>query len=221
MCAIFGSFDKEKFESLAELNQYRGDYSWSITQFVTGAFKHYRDGETVFSSRMRKSLGKFQLEGWDKDFEEYDSTLYKTYWLGHVQAPTTVSVEMHPSCIKKDMLWHNGIIKDYQVKEWQEEYGNKEWDTELLHRHILLGGKLDNVDGTFSCARYDKEHIYLFRNEISPLFYDKDLNISSTKFENAEETEDGVMYKMNLQDRDLEVMHRFETKENPYYFGEI
>ena len=51
MCAIFGSFDKEKFESLAELNQYRGDYSWSITQFVTGAFKHFLELKTVSPSR--------------------------------------------------------------------------------------------------------------------------------------------------------------------------
>ena len=223
MCAIFGSFDKEKFEELAELNQYRGDFSWSITQFVTGAFKHYRDGEAVFSSRMRKSLGTFpkHFQGQHYDFKDYDSTLYKTYWLGHVQAPTTESIEMHPSCIRNDMLWHNGIIKDYQVKEWQEGYGSLNWDTELLHRHILLGGDLDDVDGTFSCARYDGEQVTLFRNEISPLFYDEDLNISSVEFENSEETEAGVNYGMDFHSKVLEPLNRFETKENPYYFGEI
>ena len=67
--------------------------------------------------------------------------------------------------------------------------------------------------------RYNKEHIYIFRNEISPLFFDNNLNISSTEFENSEETEAGVMYKMNLHDKELEVIQRFETKENPYYFG--
>ena len=220
MCAIFGSFDRDKFEELAALNQYRGNSSWSASHFRTGAFKHYRDGETVELMQLRKGFLEYRKDAVEV-FSKDDSSLFKTYYLGHVQAPTTESIDTHPSDIVGDLLWHNGIIKDYQVKEWQEEYGNKEWDTELLHRHILLGGKLDNVDGTFSCVRYNKEHIYLFRNEISPLFYDKDLNISSTKFENAEETEDGVMYKMNLHDRDLEVMYRFETKENPYYFGEI
>ena len=83
----------------------------------------------------------------------------------------------------------------------------------------MFGNSLDVVDGTFSCARYDKQDLYLFRNEISPLFYDEDLNISSTKFENSKDTEAGVMYFMNLQRSELEPMKRFETKENPYYFG--
>ena len=47
----------------------------------------------------------------------------------------------------------------------------------------------------------------------------EDLNISSTKFENSKDTEAGVMYFMNLQRSELEPMKRFETKENPYYFG--
>ena len=219
MCAIFGSFDKEKFVELAEINQYRGDYSWSATQFVTGGFGHYREGETVFSAETKKALGEFPTD-WASDFSEQDPVLRKTYYLGHVQAPTTDSPEMHPSNINDNLLWHNGIIKNYQVEEWQEEYGKKDWDTELLHRHILLGGKLDDVDGTFSCARYDKEHILLFRNEISPLFYDIHLNISSTKFDDAVDTEAGVMYKMLLHHKILEPLYRFETKENPYYFGE-
>ena len=218
MCAIFGSSSKEKFLELVEVNQYRGSESWSVAQFQTGALKHYRDGETFKLVNEFKGLGEFFLDVMD-EFEEQDLLLNNFYYLGHVQAPTTSSVSIHPSKYDNDLLWHNGIIKDYQVKEWQEEYGNKEWDTELLHRHIILGGSLDDVDGTFSCARYDKEHIYLFRNEISPLFYDNNLNISSAEFKNAEETEAGVMYKMNLHDRELEVIQRFETKENPYYFG--
>ena len=215
MCAIFGSRDKEKFLELAELNQYRGNFAHSTTVFQTGALKHYRDAETVRHVTTNRGYDEFV----DSVTMAEDDVLTITYYLGHVQAPTTNSIDTHPSNINGDLLWHNGIIKDYQVQEWKQEYGVLDWDTELLHRHILLGGKLDNVDGTFSCARYDKEHIYLFRNEISPLFYDEDLNISSTKFENAEETEDGVMYKMDLRDRELDPMFRFETKENPYYFG--
>jgi hypothetical protein len=215
MCAIFGSKDKEKFLELAELNQYRGNFAHSITVFQTGALKHYRDAETFKHIITNRGYDEFE----DSITMAHDEVLTITYYLGHVQAPTTDSTDTHPSDINGDLLWHNGIIKDYQVQEWKQDYGVLDWDTELLHRHILLGGKLDDVDGTFSCARYDKEHIYLFRNEISPLFYDKNLNISSTKFEDSEETEDGVMYKMDLQNRELEVMYRFETKENPYYFG--
>tara|TARA_Y100000590_G_scaffold433083_1_gene549755 strand:+ start:84 stop:740 length:657 start_codon:yes stop_codon:yes gene_type:complete len=218
MCAIFGSKNKDKFLELAELNQYRGNFAHSITVFQTGAFKHYRDGEKFVCITTNRGSGDF------KDTIAMSEDEYKiTYYLGHVQAPTTDSPDTHPSNINGDLLWHNGIIKDYQVQDWKESYGNLDWDTELLHRHILLNsglGFLDNVDGTFSCARYDKKDIYFFRNEISPLFYDKDLNISSVKFEDSEETEAGVMYKMNIHDKELEVMYRFETYENPYYFGE-
>ena len=215
MCAIFGSKNRDKFLELAELNQYRGNFAHSTTVFQTGAYKHYRDGETISYVTTNTGHGDFV----DNIRMSDDDILTMTYYLGHVQAPTTDSPDTHPSKINGDLLWHNGIIKDYQVKEWKESYGQLDWDTELLHRHILLGNELDNVDGTFSCTRYDKEQIYLFRNEISPLFYDEELIISSTKFENAEETESGVMYKMNLHNRELEVMYRFETKENPYYFG--
>ena len=215
MCAIFGSKNKDKFLELAELNQYRGNFAHSITVFQTGAFKHYRDGEKFVCITTNRGSGDF------KDTIAMSEDEYKiTYYLGHVQAPTTDSPEMHPSNINDKLLWHNGIIKNYQVEEWREEYGKKEWDTELLHRHILLGGKLDDVDGTFSCARYNKEDILLFRNEISPLFYDTHLNISSTKFDDAVDTEAGVMYKMLLHNKILEPLYRFETKENPYYFGE-
>ena len=39
------------------------------------------------------------------------------------------------------------------------------------------------------------------------------------EFENSEETEAGVLYLMDLQRSELQPMKRFETKENPYYFG--
>jgi len=213
MCAIFGSKDKEKFLELAELNQYRGNFAHSTTVFQTGMFQHYPDAEKVIHITTNTAEGEF------KDSITMSKEYKITYYLGHVQAPTTDSVKTHPSNINGDLLWHNGIIKDYQVQEWKHELGNVEWDTELLHRHLVLGNDLDNVDGTFSCARYTKDNLYLFRNEISPLFYDEDMNISSTKFDNSLETESGVMYQMNLVNNSLELINRFETKENPYYFG--
>ena len=214
MCAIFGSKNKDKFLELAELNQYRGNFAHSTTVFQTGLFQHYPDAERVVHVTTNTGEGEFK-DSITMSEEEYKTT----YYLGHVQAPTTDSVETHPSNINGDLLWHNGIIKDYQVQEWKQELGNRDWDTELLHRHLVLGGDLDNVDGTFSCARYTKDNIFLFRNEISPLFYDDDMNISSTKFDNSLETEAGVMYLMDLVKNNLEPQCRFETKENPYYFG--
>ena len=218
MCAIFGSSDKEKFLELADLNQYRGKYSNSTSVFVTKRFKsHGTSTDHVFTERQ---LGLFN-EGWSKDHNEVNKTGYITYYLGHVQAPTTENTQTHPSDINADLLWHNGIIKDYQVKQWKHDYGHLDWDTELLHRHLMFGKDLDDVDGTFSCVRYEDRYsaLTLFRNEISPLYYDENMNISSTEFENSEETESGVLYLMDLQNKMLEPMKRFETKENPYYFG--
>ena len=157
MCAIFGSKNKDKFLELAELNQYRGNFAHSITVFQTGKFQHYPDAEKVIHITTNTTEGEF------KDSITMAEDEYKTtYYLGHVQAPTTDSVKTHPSKIDGDLLWHNGIIKDYQVQEWKEQLGNVEWDTELLHRHLVLGNDLDNVDGTFSCVRYTKDNLYLF-----------------------------------------------------------
>ena len=61
MCAIFGSKDKQKFLELAELNQYRGNHSWSTTCFVTGRFEHYANAERV------KHILTFRGEGEFKD----------------------------------------------------------------------------------------------------------------------------------------------------------
>ena len=219
MCAIFGSSNKEKFLELAELNQYRGKASHSTSMFTTSRYENYDNLSLVKHVITSKREGLFQ--DLVTDFTEDDSTHWVTYYLGHVQAPTTDSDDIHPSEIVGDLLWHNGIIKDYQVNDWKRKYGQLDWDTGLLHRHFILGGDLDNIDGTFSCARYEygPGALTLFRNEISPLYYDDNLNISSVEFENSKETESGVQYLMDIRRSELEPMKRFETKENPYYFG--
>ena len=108
MCAIFGSRDKEKFLELAELNQYRGNFAHSTTVFQTGALKHYRDAETVRHVTTNRGYDEFV----DSVTMAGDDVLTITYYLGHVQAPTTDSIDTHPSNINGDLLWHNGIIKD-------------------------------------------------------------------------------------------------------------
>jgi hypothetical protein len=220
MCAIFGSTDKEKFIELAEQNQYRGKSSFSISMFVTSRYENYDNHSLIQHKLTHKKSGLFNAEAIER-YTEDNPTHWITYYLGHVQAPTTDSDDIHPSEIVGDLLWHNGIIKDYQVTDWKRQYGMLDWDTGLLHRHFVLGGELDNIDGTFSWARYEygPGALTLFRNEISPLYYDDNLNISSVEFENSHETESGVQYLMDIRRSELEPMKRFETKENPYYFG--
>ena len=128
MCAIFGSKDKDKFLELAELNQYRGNFAHSTTVFQTGMFQHYPEAEKVIHVTTNTGEGEFK-DSITMSEEEYKTT----YYLGHVQAPTTDSVKTHPSNINGDLLWHNGIIKDYQVQEWKQELGNVDWDLSLIH----------------------------------------------------------------------------------------
>ena len=221
MCAIFGSKDKQKFLELAELNQYRGNHSWSTTCFVTGRFEHYANAERV------KHILTFRGEGEFKDkvtgFPEDNKDGFITYYLGHVQAPTTDSVETHPSNINGDLLWHNGIIKDNEVKRLQELYNSESnWDTELMLMHYAETKNFDDLDGTFACVLYDNEQLYLARNEISPLFYNDYGDISSTKFDGSVKVPPNKLLTFNFNDVNMDnVVAEFTTKENPYFFNNV
>ena len=121
MCAIVGSFNKDKLIELIELNSYRGSHSYSISIYSRNM---------LFS--IRREIGKinyndiFLIEG--------------QYGIVHIQAPTTEAkdeVNIHPVRYKTSdryynwpALWHNGIIKASHVKEMQVKYGDDtDWDT--------------------------------------------------------------------------------------------
>jgi hypothetical protein len=113
------------------------------------------------------------------------------------------------------MLWHNGIIK-------QKTLTQGTWDTEWLLERVLDYGwsALSRVDGTFACVMYLSGSMFVFRNEISPLFVDKDLNISSTKLPGFESIKPNVVFKMDITNKVLQEEAYFETMENPYYIPE-
>jgi glutamine phosphoribosylpyrophosphate amidotransferase len=151
------------------------------------------------------------------------------YVIIHMQAPTTDSKNancIHPALdnpySRGSLLWHNGIIKEKEVERLREKYQLKAtWDTYILLHHLILGGSLDEIDGTFSCLWYnDDRELRLFRNEISPMFIDSNSNISSTKFINSVPTEPNVMFDFDPFKNKLAPLYSFETKENPYYFGD-
>lgn len=226
MCAIFGSFDPVKCGELRNLNAYRGEISGSIALLSEDMF----------------GLNRFPGKIPDDLFTDVPGS--KTYQLGHVQAPTTeaeISSSIHPAFSRKQIaaaddmhvedyfLWHNGIIKQHEMDRINKWCGTKYvWDTKLLVDFIQLFGFgcLSDIDGCFSCfmtkqstQRHDLE-AFVFRNEISPMFVDDDLNLSSTKFEGSRSTEAGVVYQFDFSNRKLvDTGQRFKTKENPYYFG--
>jgi hypothetical protein len=126
-------------------------------------------------------------------------------------------------------LWHNGIIKANVVERLAQETGTK-WDTGQILSKIAASGQvpgqmwwecLNEFDGSFSCLMYSRgKGLYMFRNQISPMFMDTNLNISSTKFEGSFHTDPDIVWKMNPLEVKITEIGRFKTVENPYYFGE-
>ena len=219
MCSIIGSFSKEKVKELAALNAYRGQHSHSITVFKTPWY------DVVYQ---HKGFGPLIVD--DHDFDTED-----TYIVAHQQAPTTENKDedsIHPAIIGNNMLWHNGIIKEKSIKEMQKRLNSTlTWDTKLMLTQLMLLDNIDSIDGTFSCLWRNNDKLYVFRNEISPLFVDNELNISSTKFNSSNSLEPNVIYNIHtgvsqlLKEKkicvgELNPVSTFKTVENPYYFGE-
>ena len=208
MCAIVGSFSRDKLIELIELNSYRGSHSFSYSTIDdNGLDIHKKDLGAIDYNRIGKN---------------------NHYKIVHIQAPTTDSKwedSIHPAqqtSIAETALWHNGIIKANYVKEMQKVFGeDTNWDTELLLRAINYSTTmLSKVDGSFSCLWWDGLNANLFRNDISPMFYDGDLNISSTKFEGSISTPANKILRMEFAQKALYNTGEFKTVENPYYFGD-
>ena len=202
MCSISASKNKDILLKLVELNRYRGEESHSVTKY-----KYENDFGLISQIKSYGPLDVEQLEGeWD-------------YCVVHQQAPTSKEVNntdlatgrfIHPAQKEKDYLWHNGIIKEGKFEG--------DWDTEWLFDQIT-SEDLSEVDGTFACMlNYDND-MFVFRNEISPLFKDGS-SFSSSKFEGSEPVKPNTMWRLDFGTGTLQELWKFETKENPYYFGD-
>jgi hypothetical protein len=217
MCAITGSFSREKTSELIALNSYRGGHSSSIS-----ALRFDKNPRMWYNRR----LGEIN--------HSYLTTAPGDFWITHQQAPTTTERKMdsvHPAAFEQrynqnqfgeQLLWHNGIVKEECIKDLQYYYNlDYKWDTKLILYSIMKDGyeALNKIDGSFSCLYYDGVDLFLFRNEISPMFIDDELTFSSTKFEGSRETEPNKVWRLNLIERILEDVATFKTIENPYYFG--
>ena len=203
MCSIIGSFSKDKILQLIALNAYRGQHSWSLS--------YYNPNQGMVNvSRGMGEIPKDKIDIHDDD-----------YCIVHMQAPTTDNKDMntvHPANIDGRYLWHNGIVKAEWVKKRITESDRySSWDTHLILKQYVEKRDLNNIDGTFACLLYDDKKLYLFRNEISPLFIDKYNNISSTRFEGAHMIRPNIVWQF-LSGADLiETDIKFDTVENPYY----
>ena len=210
MCSIIASFSKDKIAELAELNAYRGQHSYSIAYYNT--LSGYLD-------HLERGLGELPL---DKIHIRKNH-----YCIVHQQAPTTEAKSrsaIHPAVQANGdgtyYLWHNGIIKQKEIERLQNLYQTSiDWDTALLLKHTIFESVPSDIDGTFSCLYFcDPGVFYLFRNEISPMFYDKYSNISSTKFEDSISLPPNIMWRFRPGEDPLLVKElTFTTVENPYW----
>jgi len=208
MCSLIGSFSVDKYKELYELNAYRGTLTSSFTVID-------EDSEIV-------TLNRFDNP--ERMFEVINNTLFEgdtgCYYLGHSQAPTTSASGVHPAEIADSLLWHNGIIKEKEIDRWNKILGTDFiWDTELLLNIINIYGThgLSDVDGTFACVLARGKDFYVFRNAIAPLFYDDELNISSTKFKDSKPVPHGKVFRLDFEHKTLDgAGQSFTTKNNPY-----
>jgi hypothetical protein len=202
MCGIFASFNKDTLTSLYNLNRYRGELNYSLSSFGL-------EDEGVRLRSLTKDSGKMPDNSIDKFL-----TVHGDYMIGHIQAPTSESSSIHPAQHDGRLLWHNGIIK-------QSVFKGHPWDTLWMLEQLATNGieMLSKFDGTFACIMYASNGLFVFRNEISPMFVDDEMSISSTKFHNSRPLEPNVFFELNLSSRELIPLYKFTTKENPYYFG--
>lgn len=220
MCSIIGSFEPKMLVHLYELNSYRGTHSHSITVY------DHRNKKIRYCDRQLGILEERQLINVTRTFPD-------DYYIVHSQAPTTENADIksvHPARFHNSevrdtsLLWHNGILKPKTINMLRESTGiDSSWDTELLLHYMVYKGNLSEVDGSFACLMYHMGDLYMFRNEISPLFIDFDMNISSTLFDissvdggKAIHVKPNALFKLDLHNRSSIIQSTFTTKNSPY-----
>lgn len=137
------------------------------------------------------------------------------YNIGHIQSPTSNSSNKHPAEFNGLHLWHNGIIKPTTLREFDKD--PKAWDTlsllEIIYQHGL--DILSQIDGSFACILKLSDRLFVFRNEMAPLFINSDLDISSLKYSGMNPLEANIIFEITKLDS-LNVYREFTTKNNPW-----
>lgn len=205
MCSIIASFDKDKAKELIKLNQHRGNFSFSITDW---------DNKVKDINFQAKCFGEVK--------ESYID-ICEEYIIAHVQAPTGGLIEdtarIHPVCIGDSMLWHNGIItpRGISYMQWELQIDGEEledvFDTSLMMKYLLKDGfdVLNDIEGLFACLFVKDREIMIFRSKHGKLYIDADMNISSESFEDAINIPADTVYKIDLETHKLSPVYSFKT----------
>lgn len=217
MCSIIGSFNKEKFKELVKLNQFRGNFSYSLTIL---------DTINLQIKSQIKNFGQFPINKLDE--LRIEST---DYIIGHVQAPTGGMVQdsnrIHPTNVQNSYLWHNGIITNRGIKYLHSIFGtDTNFDTELLNRFIYSiaerdWNELSGIEGLFSCLYLHKQ-LQIFRTKHGKLYIDEELSISSERFDNSKCINYDTIYNFDFINKKVNIIGNFSTfKFNYIVAGEL
>lgn len=195
MCSIIASYSKETLENLVDLNQFRGNFSFSYLEFETNKLI--------------------------KQFGQYDKSVInnnQNYKISHLQAPTGGLVHeenrIHPTMIGDSKLYHNGIITPRGVKFLQNKLNSTEtFDTWLLHQAIEKFGFdiLSEIEGLFSCLYIKDDKIFIFRTRHGKLYIDSEMSISSERFEDSKCINYDTVYEVDLINKTVNIINKFKT----------
>ena len=99
------------------------------------------------------------------------------------------------------------------MEKFKEKYSyDSNWDTGLILKMVTEDiDTLEEIEGSFGCLLLKDNNFYIFRNNIVPMYYDDDLNISSTEFENSTKLHSNIVYDIDLKNKKLNYFKQFKT----------
>lgn len=218
MCGIFASADPVKLENLFNLNYKRGQKGFS-----QNGFSFFDGNSLVWESRNESNR------------LEIDPKFLSDYNICHVVAPTTADPHYHPAVREAQphesegftALWHNGILKESTIEALRKNDDDPTWDTQLMVNRLNYLNEpeevsefLSSLEGSFACLMLKDSQLFVFRNALSPLFFDNMLNFSSVKFSFSNPVPAGIIFHVDFESRKLvDTGIHFTTKNDPYNLG--
>lgn len=218
MCGIFASADNIKLENLFNLNYKRGQKGFS-----QNGFSFFEGNALIWESRNESQR------------LEIDPKFLSDYNICHVVAPTTDTPNFHPALREAQghepegftALWHNGVLKQGTIDDLRKNEDDPTWDTQLMvnRLHYLDDAEetsefLSSLEGSFACLLLKDSQLFVFRNALSPLFFDNLLSFSSVKFSFSNLLAPGVVFFVDFENRKLvDTGIHFTTKNDPYNLG--
>lgn len=201
MCGIIYTSHREQIPDLVKLNERRGNGRFSVMVRVGNKDTFFNDGDVDINDIITKIPDDMK------------------FCIIHIQAQTSNHGNYHPAVHKDNMLWHNGMLKDTEVKRWAKNDLEREWDTAILARIGVDWETLSDIEGTFACLCYAQDNLWIYRNELVPLYGNDDWSIiSSTKFQNSNLIPcHGIFCKVNGMGPPMILQGAsFVTKNSPY-----